>query len=224
VLLASWWFSVGNALADSYPPALGCAVAASAPAGAGVFAVRGMGFRAGSQVLVTVAGQRAGSAVADRAGSFEASWLVARLAPRMTVTAADASCAVTSLLLIENRQPSQDEISPPLAPGGGPSSRQPNPAAPVKPSQPRPAPGAASPGARPEPVPPAPRREPAAVAIPSIPLTGLPPQLFLGVAGALLLAGAALTGLTGRLGHRSERRPTAASSVSSTLPAASGPI
>lgn len=39
-------------------------------------------------------------------------------------------------------------------------------------------------------------------AVPYVPLTGLAPQLFLGVAGALLLAGTALTGLTGRIGRR----------------------
>jgi hypothetical protein len=49
---------------------------------------------------------------------------------------------------------------------------------------------------------PVPAGAPAAAAIPYVPLTGLAPQLFLGVAGGLLLAGTGLTGLTGRIGRR----------------------
>ena len=54
-------------------------------------------------------------------------------------------------------------------------------------------------------------------------LTGLPPQLFLGVAGAVLLAGAALTGLTGRLGHRTEGRGSTATAAAGSLPTLGGP-
>lgn len=140
-----------------------------------------MGFRAGAQVLVSVAGRRAGRAVADPAGSFEAAWLVAGLTPGATVAAADGSCAVTSLLPVRDQRSRQGETPPPPL-----------------------------------------RGDPVVAVIPLIPLTGLPSQLFLGLAGALLLAGAALTGLTGRWGHRSERRPAAASSVSSTLPLVPG--
>ena len=73
-------------------------------------------------------------------------------------------------------------------------------------------------GTGPRTLPPSQRGDPEATAIPSIPVTGLPPQLFLGLAGALLLAGAGLTGLTGRLGHRGEVRPASDTSVARTLP------
>jgi hypothetical protein len=226
VLLAGWWLTAGSALAASYPPAMGCAVSGNAPAGAGVLEVRGMGFRAGSAVLVSVAGSRAGRAVADRAGSFEAGWLIAGLTSGATVTATDASCTVTSVLSIENHQSEQGNIAlPPVAPGGGTApgpATPPKPAKPAKPAKPRPAPALPGPATRPEPAPPARPSDPVAAAIPSIPLTGLPPQLFLGLAGALLLAGVGLTGLTGRLGHRGKRRPAPTSSVSSTLPATPG--
>ncbi|MDQ1722239.1 MAG: hypothetical protein QOI26_1973, partial [Pseudonocardiales bacterium] len=76
LLLSTWWFTAGSAQALSYPPSIGCAVWGSAPAGAGVLRVQGMGFLAGSRVQLTVAGQRTGGAVADQAGSFEASWPV----------------------------------------------------------------------------------------------------------------------------------------------------
>lgn len=226
VLLAGWWLTAGSAFAASYPPAMGCAVSGNAPAGAGVLEVRGMGFRAGSAVLVSVAGLRAGRAVADRAGSFEAGWLIAGLTSGATVTATDASCTVTSVLSIENHQSGQGNTAlPPATPGGssapGPATPT-KPAKPAKPAKPRPAPVLPGPGSRPEPAPPARQSDPVAAAIPSIPLTGLPPQLFLGLAGALLLAGVGLTGLTGRLGHRGERRPAPPSAVSSTLPATRG--
>ncbi|MEO7261995.1 MAG: hypothetical protein ABI047_12185 [Jatrophihabitantaceae bacterium] len=215
VLLASWWPTSGSALAVSYPPAIGCAVSGVAQAGAGVLDVQAMGFRAGSQVLLSVAGRRIGAAVADPAGSFEGSWLVGALAAGATLTAADAHCTATGLLSIQNLQSGQGEVG---SPGGGSAAGQPHP---VKPGKTPPAPGAPGPDASPEPEPPVRQGDPVAAAIPSIPPTGLPPQLFLGVAGALLLAGAALTGLTGRLGHRSERRPAAAAiSGSSTLPGA----
>lgn len=247
LLLASWcltaWLPAGSALAASYPPALGCAVAGSATAGAGavtgavtgVVTVRGMGFRAGSRVQVSVAGRRAGGVIADPAGSFETAWPVGALASGMTVTATGVSCTVTSMLAIENQQPPQGgSLLPPPASSSGPPAGQPvpaQPATPIKPAQPitpaqpakpakaRPAPG---PIMGPVPAPPARVGDPVATAIPSIPLTGLPPQLFLGVAGALLLAGAALTGLTGRLGHRGERRPAVPNPISSTLPPAPG--
>ncbi|MEO6503122.1 MAG: hypothetical protein ABIQ09_14595 [Jatrophihabitantaceae bacterium] len=227
LVLASWWFTAGSALARSYPPALGCAVAGSAPAAAGVIQVRGMGFRAGSRVVVSVAGRPAGGAVADPAGSFEASWFLPDLTPSATVTATDASCTVTSVLVIANQPPLQDETSlPPSASGGGSAVRQPIPAGPAKPGKTRPAPTARpGPAPQPEPAPPARASDPVAAVIPSIPLTRLPPQTFLGLAGALLLAGVALTGLTGRWGHRGERRTVASSgtsSVSSTLPVAPG--
>jgi hypothetical protein len=175
MLLCGWWLPAGSAQAASYPPALGCAVSATTPAG-GPIQVHGMGFTAGSRVLVSVAGRRLGAPVADPAGSFEASWSVKGLPPGGALVAADAGCSAT-----------------------GPGQQDPA-----------------------EPVPPALPRDPIASAIPAVALTGLPPQMFLGLAGAVLLAGAALTGLVGRLGHRSEGRPTAASSVSGTVPAASG--
>ncbi|MEO7261038.1 MAG: hypothetical protein ABI047_07275 [Jatrophihabitantaceae bacterium] len=181
-LLASWWFLTGTALARSYPPALGCAVAGSASADGRVLEVRGMGFRAGARVQVRVAGRRAGSAVADPAGSFEAAWLVPSLTSGARVAAADGSCAVTSSLSVQDQQYRQGDTPPP----------------------------------------PPLRSDPVVAVIPLIPLTGLPSQLILGLAGALLLAGAALTGLTGRWGHRGERRPATASSVSSTLPLVPG--
>lgn len=182
-LLASWGFLTGSALARSYPPALGCVVAGSASADGRVLEVRGMGFRASTRVLVSVAGRRAGSVIADPAGSFEAAWPVAGLTPGATVAAADGSCAVTSVLPVGDQRSGQGENPPP----------------------------------------PALRGDPVVAVIPLIPLTGLPSHLILGLAGALLLAGAALTGLTGRWGHRSERRSAATSSVSSTLPPISGP-
>lgn len=66
------------------------------------------------------------------------------------------------------------------------------------------------------------RTDPAATAIPAVPVTRMPPQLFLGLAGAVLLAGTALTGLTGRLGHRDESRPAPGSSVTSAQPRTPG--
>ena len=82
--------------------------------------------------------------------------------------------------------------------------------------------GQPGPAQRPEPAPPAGRADPAAAVIPAVPLTGVPRQLFLGLAGAVLLAGTALTGLAGRLGHRSERPPTSATSVAKALPKTPG--
>lgn len=67
-----------------------------------------------------------------------------------------------------------------------------------------------------------PRPLPTTTAIPVARLTGLPPQLFLGLAGAVLLAGAALTGLTGRLGHRAEGRNSTATAAAGRLPALGG--
>ncbi|HEY0167141.1 MAG TPA: hypothetical protein VGB75_08875 [Jatrophihabitans sp.] len=186
MLLTSWWSLTSAALARSYPPALGCVVLANASADGKVLDVRGMGFRAGATVLVSVAGRRAGGAVADPAGSFEAAWPVAGLRPGATVAAADGACAVTSVLSAHNQPSLRSEIPPPP------------PAATL-------------------------RGNPVLAVIPLIPLTGLPPHLFLGLAGALLLAGVALTGLTGRWGHRSERRPAAGSSASSALPLISPP-
>lgn len=222
-LLAGWWFPAGSALARSYPPAIGCAVSGAAPAGGGILEVRGMGFRAGSAVLVSVAGSPAGRAVADRAGSFEASWLIGHLTSGATLTAADASCTVTGALSIENQPPRQGQSpSSPAAPGAGSATGKPTPTSPAKPGKLRPAPAVPAPIARAHPTPPALRGEPVAVTIPSIPVTGLAPQFFLGLAGALLLAGTALTGLAGRLGHRGERRPAATGTVSGTLPVTRG--
>jgi hypothetical protein len=73
---------------------------------------------------------------------------------------------------------------------------------------------------RPQPLPPS---ETSVIAIPVARLTGLPPQLFLGVAGAVLLAGAALTGLTGRLGHRAEGRSSTATAAAGRLPTPGSP-
>jgi len=59
-----------------------------------------------------------------------------------------------------------------------------------------------------------------AAQIPVVPLSHVPSRLFLGLAGAVLLAGAALTGLTGRWGHRAEGRPSPGASVSGSVPVA----
>jgi hypothetical protein len=186
VLLSGWWSIAGSAAAESYPPALGCAVSGFASAGSGLLQVHGTGFGAGAQVLVGIDGidgRHTGAVRADAAGSFRAAWPAGALVAGAPVTAADAGCSATGALVIENQQA-----------GSGGS----------------------------EPAPPARRADPPAAAIPSIPLTGLPPQLFLGMAGAVLLAGAALTGLTGRLGHRSERPARPEISVAGTLPTTPG--
>ncbi|HEX8094471.1 hypothetical protein [Jatrophihabitans sp.] len=197
VLLSSWGSMAGSAGAASYPPALGCGVSGLASAGSGLVQVRGIGFDAGSRVLVRVDGRNTGAIRADAAGSFQASWRLATPAAGAAITASDAGCSATGVLVIENSQ------------GGSGNSGQPGPAKPAKNVPPS------------EPVPPARRADPVA-AIPSTPLTGLPPQLFLGLAGAVMLAGAALIGLTGRLGHRSDRPASSEISVSSTYPTAPG--
>jgi hypothetical protein len=213
LVLLGWWSMAGSAGAASYPPALGCGVSGLASAGSGLLQVRGIGFGAGSQVRVSVDGRSTGAIRADAAGSFQASWLVGTPTAAATVTAADAGCSATAPLAIENQQDEPgDSGSPPGTSGpGSAAAGQPGPAKRPKTHPP------ASP-TNPEPAPPAQRADPPAAAIPSIPLTGLPPQLFLGLAGAMLLAGAALTGLTGRLGHRSERPSTSEISVASPHP------
>jgi hypothetical protein len=202
----------GSAAAASYPPALGCGVSGLASAGSGVLQVRGVGFSAGSRVLIRVAGATAGATRADAAGSFEGSWLIAPPAAGATVTAADRGCLAIGALAIENQQPSSGQSGlPPIAPGPGPTAGKSAPA-----QRPRPHPSASP--TRPEPMPPARQADPAAAVIPSIPLTSLPPQLFLGLAGAVMVAGAALTGLTGRLGHRGHRTPRSESAVARRRP------
>lgn len=182
-LLSAWWLPIGSAQAASYPPALGCAVAGtavsaapvsgSATPGSSVLTVHGMGFRAGSPVLVSLAGRRTGRTVADSAGSFEAAWPIAAAQPGSSaLRAAGPDCWATGPLTVQ--------VS---------VGRQPLPPS-----------------------------EQSITAVPVARLTGLPPQLFLGVAGAVLLAGAALTGLTGRLGHRAEGRNTVATSAAGLLP------
>jgi hypothetical protein len=201
ILLSGWWGMPGSAVAASYPPALGCAVSSIAPAGSGLLQVRGTGFGAGSRVVIGVAGRNTGTVTADTTGSFQATVLAGGLAAGATVTAADASCAATGALTIENGQGgSGNSLLPPVTSGPGPAAAPPGPTGPAKRRGAHPAPSPTSP----EPTPPVRPAGPPAVAIPAIPLTGLPPQLFLGVAGAVLLAGAGLIGLTGRLGHRSE--------------------
>ena len=201
VLLSCCWNLAGLAGAASYPPALGCAVSGVASAGSGLLQVQGTGFAAGSRVVVGVNGRSTGAVTADAAGSFRASWLTGGLAAGATVTAADAGCSTTGMLAIENQQDGTG--GSPLPPASGPGAGQPGPTAPAKGRKAHPAPSPASP----KPAPPARPAGPPAAAIPSIPsvpLTGLPPQLVLGLAATVLLAGAALTGLVGRLGHRSE--------------------
>jgi|GEM_PF-3209393 len=173
-ILSTWWLPLTAARAASYPPALGCAVSGTAAAGSSVLTVHGMGFRAGSRVSVSVAGHRAGRAVADSAGSFEAAWPIVAVTPESTLRAAGPGCSATGRLVVED-QPVRQRPLPPS--------------------------------------------EPTITAIPVARLTGLPPQLFLGLAGAVLLAGAALTGLTGRLGHRAEGRSSAATAVAGLVPA-----
>jgi hypothetical protein len=204
MLLSCWWNMAGLAGAASYPPALGCAVSGVATAGSGLLQVQGTGFAAGSRVVVGVNGRSTGAVTADDAGSFRASWLTGGLAAGATVTAADAGCSATGMLAIENQQGGTGGSPlPPATSGPGSGAGQPGPAAPGKRRNAPPAPSPASP----KPAPPARPAGPPAAAIPSIPsvpLTGLPPQLVLGLAATVLLAGAALTGLAGRLGHRSE--------------------
>ena len=182
VLLPAWWLPAAAA-ADG-----------QLPAGAGVRSLRarhdrqrwqrltvhGVGFRAGTRVLVSVGGRRTGRAVADSAGSFAASWRLPAVPPGTILTATQAGCTTAGPVSVEGWQ--------------------------------------AGPPTRPEP--PVPPPAVSTAAIPAARLTGLPARLFLGLAGAVLLAGAALTGLTGRLGHRSEHRPSTPVSTSpvSTLP------
>lgn len=169
-ILSTWWLPLTTAQAASYPPALGCAVSGTAAAGSSVLTVHGMGFRAGSRVSVSVAGHRAGRAVADSAGSFQAAWPVVAVTPESTLRATGPGCSATGRLVVETQRP-------------------------------------------------LPPSEPTITAIPVARLTGLPPQLFLGLAGAVLLAGAALTGLTGRLGHRAEGRSSGGTAVAGLVPA-----
>jgi len=209
MLLSTWWNLAPSAEAASYPPALGCAVSGVTSAGSGLLQVRGTGFGAGSRVVVGVDGQRTGIVIADAAGSFQAAWLNGALVSGATVTAADAGCSTTGLLTIENEQ-GQAGQSPPSA-GSGPGS-----------TVGRPGPGKHQPGnpgpSSPEPAPPTGPPAAAIPSIPAVPLTGLPPQLVLGLAATVLLAGAALTGLAGRLGHRSERPARPDHSVVSAPP------
>lgn len=183
-LLPAWWLSAGTAEAASYPPALGCAITATA--GNGGVQVQGIGFQAGAPVRVAAAGRDA-RVVADSAGSFQAR-LPARALPSATaLTAAGPGCTVRTV------------VANPLACTG----KTPCPRGPGSGSQP--------------PVLP---KDPTAVAIPVVPLAHVPSRLFLGLAGAVLLAGAALTGLTGRWGHRAESRPSPGASVSGIVPLA----
>jgi len=208
-LLSGWWLPAGIAQAVSYPPTLGCAVTGTATAGSGGVRVQGMGFRAGSPVRIS-AGGRGTRAVADPAGSFEA-WLPARALPAGTaVIATGPGCTARSLLAIENPPSSPGEPGSPSGPAGSPGGPS-KPAGPGKGSTGHPAPG--QPGTQPgQP------GDPGAAAIPVIPPAHLPSQLFLGLAGAVLLTGAALTGLTGRWGYRAEPRPSGGASVSSSVP------
>jgi hypothetical protein len=218
-LLPGWWSTAAaTGYPPAYPPALSCAVSGFAPAGAGLLLLHGTGFGVGARVLVGLGGSDAGAVRADAAGSFVASWPAGALAADAlvagaTVTAADAGCSATGTLAIEIMPASTGNTSPPPGPSGsgpsgsGPSAGAPGPARPGKPSPPatRPSPfGPSASGARPEPAPPARRADPPQAAIPSIPVAGLQPQLFLGLAGAVLLAGVGLTGLAGRLGHRAQ--------------------
>jgi hypothetical protein len=229
VLLSQWWGMAGTARAASYPPALGCGVSGLASAGSGVLSVRGVGFAAGSRVLVSVAGRSTGAVRADAAGSFQASWFepswqVGTPAAGATVAASAVECSATGPLAIEiPPEPSSDSPLLPTVPSRGSGSgqpgqhSQPGPTVPATPAQ-QPGTRPSAGPTRPEPVPPPRRPEPAVAAIPSVPLTGLPPQLFLGLAGAVLLGGAALTGLTGRLGHRRNRSNSSGISVASSHP------
>jgi hypothetical protein len=202
MLLSEWWSMAGSAGAASYPPALGCGVSGLASANSAVVQVRGVGFAAGSVVLVSVAGQSTGATRTDAAGSFGASWPLDTPAAGAPVTAADAECSATATLTIENQPlPLGKSALPPIASGSGSVAGPGGPATPAHHPRTHPSPAPTSP----EPLPPARRGDPARVAIPSVPLTGLPPQLFLGLAAAVLVAGAAATGLTGRLGHRGQQ-------------------
>lgn len=171
-LVLMWCCAAVPAQAQSYPPRMGCFVTGSPAPNAGVLQVQGVGFGAGQPVRIGVDGHYLSHAIADRSGSFEASLEFDGLA--RTVTATDPTCGATSPLS-RRKDPVPQGVSPSVPPA---HSGDAEPAPPVLPGR------------------------PAAAAIPGIPVTGLAPQLFLGMAGALLLAGIALTGLTGRLGHR----------------------
>ncbi|HEX8768780.1 MAG TPA: hypothetical protein VF714_10440, partial [Jatrophihabitans sp.] len=128
VLLAGWW-SAGSAAAESYPPALGCAVSGSTAAGSGLLRVHGTGFDAGARVLVGLRGQHTRAVRADTAGSFSASWPAGALVAGETVTAADAGCSATGALTIENPQGSNGKCgSPPGTAASGPVAGRPGPA------------------------------------------------------------------------------------------------
>jgi hypothetical protein len=210
VALGNWWSAAVSAEAASYPPALGCAVSGYASFDSGMVTVRGIGFLAGSRVLVSVDGRNTGAVRADDAGSFQVSWLLDAPTAGATITASDAGCSTDGALVIENQQQSSGDSSLlPNAPGPGSAARPPSSATPARH-------GRAYPSVVPtsaESLPPALGADPELAAIPSVPLTGLPRHLFLGLAGAVLLAGVALTGLTGRLGYRG-KRPTGPSMVS----------
>ncbi|MBV9822884.1 MAG: hypothetical protein JO144_11645 [Actinobacteria bacterium] len=188
-LLPAWWLSAGTAEAASYPPALGCSITATADGGD--IQVQGMGFRAGAPVRVTAAG-RGARTVADSAGSFQAR-LPARSLPSGTaLTAAGPGCTVRTVVANLPLCTGKTQTPPCGLPPGGPGS-----------------------GSQPPPVLP---DDPTASAIPVVPLAHVPSHLFLGLAGAVLLAGAGLTGLTGRWGHRAEGRPSRGASVSGAAP------
>lgn len=208
-LLPAWWCVAGSAQAASYPPALSCAVSGFAQTGTDLLQVRGTGFGSDATVLVSLDGRRTGAVRADAAGSFATSWQTGGLFPGARVTAAGAGCTAIAALAIENSQGGTGNSALP------PVTGKPRPA-----QRPKAHPPASA--TRPQPVPPSRIADPAAAAIPSIPLTGLPPQLFLGLAGAVMLAGVALTGLTGRLGHRRELEPPPAASMSTAWPATPG--
>lgn len=189
-LLPAWWLTGGTAEAASYPPALGCAV--TAVSGSDGAQVQGMGFRGGAPVRITVAGH-ASRAVADSAGSFQARLPVGPLPSGTVLTAADMGCAVRTV--VANLPPCAGKTQ--IPPCMSPPSKQGS-------------------GSQPTVLP----SDPVAAAIPVVQLAHVPSHLFLGLAGAVLLAGAALTGLIGRWGHRAEGRPSRGASVSGVGPLA----
>ncbi len=175
--LSAWCGAAGRAEALSYPPRLNCMISGTGATGTDEVVLRGVGFGAHRRIVITVKGHRVTETVADAAGSFQASaFRQADPLTGATVIAADGQCSAATAL-------------PAHLTGAG----QPSPSRPPAPS------GSAT---RPEPVPPQLPGRPVAAAIPTIGLTGLRPQLFLGLVGAILLAGTSLIVITGRLGHR----------------------
>ena len=204
-LLSAWWFPAGAAQAASYPPSLGCAVTGTADSGG--IRVQGIGFQAGSVVRISAGGRRSRT-VADapapsRPGCPPGFRLRHRAdRDRLRLHRSGRWQRRIPRLLRVNREAPRPGGQPGALETGraGQGQHGPSGAGPAGPSR---------------------RCSRAGAAAIPVDLAGhVPSQLFLGLAGAVLLTGAALTGLTGRWGHRAEARPSRGASVSGTEPVA----